>query len=41
MEKASPPRKRSDSASLLRADERRGRVVRMLVLVVEVYGKAM
>jgi hypothetical protein len=41
MEKASPPRKRSDRASLLRADERRGRVVRMLVLVVEVYGKAM
>jgi hypothetical protein len=32
MEKASPPRKRSDSAFLLRGDERRGRVVRMLVI---------
>jgi hypothetical protein len=39
MEKASPPRKRSDRASLLLAVERRGRVARMLV--VEVYGKAM
>jgi hypothetical protein len=39
MEKASPPRKRSDRASLLLADEKTGRVARMLV--VEGYGEAM